>query len=275
MNGQRRLALPLQRSHPMSSQEAFLARVRRALHKESLPPAARPPLLWSDQDTAAATANLQTLVATQRPALVAQLQQELGAVGGVVAHVHSAAEAVGYVTRLAQEKDATLVVRWQSDLLDTLEVDAALHQQGVAVHATTLPAEALPGETASAVAMATRRQELRDVLARADLGLSGVDYVIAETGTLVLTAQAGQMRGVSLLPPVHVAVARTSQVIATLANYLLLVQPAGADLQPALSSCVSFVTGPSRTGDIELKLTVGVHGPGELHLVLLDEPTPE
>jgi L-lactate dehydrogenase complex protein LldG len=100
-----------------------------------------------------------------------------------------------------------------------------------------------------------------------------VDYVIAETGTLVLTAQAGQMRGVSLLPPVHVAVARTSQVIATLDDYLLLVQQEGADVQQALSSCVSFVTGPSRTGDIELKLTVGVHGPGDLHLVLLDEPT--
>jgi L-lactate dehydrogenase complex protein LldG len=111
------------------------------------------------------------------------------------------------------------------------------------------------------------------MLARAELGLSGVDYVIAETGTLVLTAQAGQMRGVSLLPPVHVAVARTSQVIATLADYLLLVQQEGADVQQALSSCVSFVTGPSRTGDIELKLTVGVHGPGDLHLVLLDEPT--
>lgn len=258
----------------MSSQEAFLARVRRALHKEPLPPAARPPLLWSDQDTTAAAA-VQTHLAARRPALVAQLQQELDAVGGVVARVHSAAEAVAYVARLAQEKDATLVVRWQSDLLDTLEVDAALQQQGVAVHTTTLPAEALPGETASAAAMASRRQELRDMLARADLGLSGVDYVIAETGTLVLMAQAGQMRGVSLLPPVHVAVARTSQVLATLADYLLLVQQAGADVQQALSSCVSFVTGPSRTGDIELKLTVGVHGPGELHLVLLDEPTPE
>jgi L-lactate dehydrogenase complex protein LldG len=79
------------------------------------------------------------------------------------------------------------------------------------------------------------------------------------------------MRGVSLLPPVHVAVARTSQVIATLADYLLLVQAAGIDPQQYLTSCVSFVTGPSRTGDIELKLTVGVHGPGELHLLILDD----
>ena len=127
------------------------------------------------------------------------------------------------------------------------------------------------GEGTSAAALATRRQELRDLLARADLGLSGVDYVIAETGTLVLMARAGQMRGVSLLPPVHVAVARTSQVIATLADYLLLAQAAAADPQQHLTSCVSFVTGPSRTGDIELKLTVGVHGPGELHLVVLDD----
>jgi len=272
MNGPWRRVLLQKRPGLMSSQEAFLARVRRALHKDAGPPASRPPLLWSDHDITEAAAHLQARLAAQRPALVAQVQQELGAVGGVVAHAHSAAEAVAYVARLAQEKDASLVVRWQSDLLDTLEVDAALQQQGVTVHATALPLGAASGETSSAAAMATRRQELRELLARADLGLSGVDYVIAETGTLVLTSLSGQMRGVSLLPPVHVAVARTSQVIATLADYLLLAQVAGSDLSQHLTSCVSFVTGPSRTGDIELKLTVGVHGPGELHLVLLDEP---
>jgi L-lactate dehydrogenase complex protein LldG len=200
------------------------------------------------------------------------VQQELEAAGGVVAHVHSASEAVAYITRLAQQKDAHLVVRWQSALLEELEVDEALDQQGILVHTTVLPPETVAGETISTAAMTTRRQELRALLAQAALGLSGVDYVIAETGTLVLMARAGQMRGVSLLPPVHVAVAQTSQVIATLADYLLLAQAAGADPQQYLTSCVSFVTGPSRTGDIELKLTVGVHGPGELHLVLLDEP---
>ncbi len=55
--------------------------------------------------------------------------------------------------------------------------------------------------------------------------------LIAETGTLVLTAQSGQMRSVSVFSPVHVAVARTSQVIATLADYLVLVQAVGSHLQ--------------------------------------------
>lgn len=256
----------------MSSQEAFLARVRRALHKDTVPPSSRPPLWWSDIDVVEAAAQLRTRLAARRPALIAQVQQELDAAGGVVVHVHSVPEAVAYITHLAQQKDAHLVARWQSDLLEALEVDAALQQQGITVHTTALPLGVVAGEATSTAAMTTQRQELRALLAHADLGLSGVDYVIAETGTLVLMARAGQMRGVSLLPPVHVAVARTSQVIATLADYLLLAQAAGVDLPQYLTSCVSFVTGPSRTGDIELKLTVGVHGPGELHLVLLDEP---
>ena len=255
----------------MSSQEAFLARVRRALHKDAVPPSSRPPLWWRDPDVGEAVAQLQTRLAAQRPALMAQVQQELEAAGGVVAHVHSAPEAVGYITHLAQQKDAHLVVRWQSDLLEALEVDAALYQQGITVHTTALPPGTVAGEATCTAAMTAWGQELRERLARADLGLSGVDYVIAETGTLVLMARAGQMRGVSLLPPVHVAVARTSQVIATLADYLLLAQAAGVDPQQYLTSCVSFVTGPSRTGDIELKLTVGVHGPGELHLLVLDD----
>lgn len=255
----------------MSSQEAFLARVRRALHKAPGSPSSRPPLWWSEPDVVEAAVQLQTRLAAQRPALLLQLQQELEAAGGVVTHVHSAPEAVAYITHLAQQKDAHLVVRWQSELLETLEVDEVLHQQGLTVHTTALPPGTVAGEAISTTAMTTRRQELRALLARADLGLSGVDYVIAETGTLVLMAHAGQMRGVSLLPPVHVAVAWTSQVIATLADYLLLAQTAEADLQHYMTSCVSFVTGPSRTGDIELKLTIGVHGPGELHLVVLDD----
>lgn len=254
----------------MSSQEAFLARVRRALHKESSSAVSRPPLLWHDHDTAAVAARRMSNV-RQRAELVARLQQELVAVGGSVTCVASVVEAQRYITRLAQEKGVELVVRWQSVLLEALEIDAALQQQGITIHTAAVPTNATSDEVTHAATLAARRQELRNLLARADLGLSGVDYIIAETGTLVLTALPGQMRGVSLLPPVHVAVARTEQVLATLADALLMVHASGTDLQRHLTSCLSFVTGPSRTGDIELQLTVGVHGPGELHLVLLDE----
>jgi L-lactate dehydrogenase complex protein LldG len=225
-------------------------------------------LLFEDGQLQAAVAALPERLTRQRQALVTQLRQELSAVGGVVTCVPSAAAATAYISRLAQERNASLVVRWQSELLQTLEVDATLRAQGVSVHVAEAPA----GTMATAATLAAKRQELRALLARADFGLSGVDYVIAETGTLALSARPGQMRGVSLVPPVHVAVARAEQIVATLADYLMLLQAADADVQRYLTSCVSFITGPSRTGDIELTLTVGVHGPGELHLVILDEP---
>jgi L-lactate dehydrogenase complex protein LldG len=206
----------------------------------------------------------------QTPALLTRLQEELQAVGGRVLRAQSVAEATQYITQLAIEKAATLVVRWPSALLDSLEIDAALRQRGIEVQTTALPPEESSWD--SEAVMAARRQELRALLARAEIGLSGVDYAIAATGTLVLSALPGQMRSVSLLPPVHVAVVRRAQIVATMADYLGLLSADNADLQQHLTSCVSFITGPSRTGDIELSLTIGVHGPGELHLVILDEP---
>ena len=137
----------------MSSQEAFLARVRRALHRDAVPTSSRPPLWWGDTDVAEAAARLRTRLAAQRPALLAQVRQELEAAGGVVAHAHSAPEAVAYITRLAQRKDAHLAVRWQSELLEALEVDEALHQQGITVHTTALPPGTVAGEATSALSL--------------------------------------------------------------------------------------------------------------------------
>ena len=247
----------------MGSQEAFLARVRRALQSEPehAPPAAPEPVLSETAET------LRTRLQGQRQQLVARLQEELSAVGGKVVRVQSVVEATQYVTQLALDLDASLIVRWQSDVLDTLEIDASLEQAGIDVHLA-----APPQADESESEIDAKRQEVRERLARAEIGLSGVDYAIAETGTLALSALPGQMRGVSLLPPVHVAVASSAQIVATLADCLALLQAEGPSLPERLSSCVSFITGPSRTGDIELSLTIGVHGPGELHLVILDGP---
>ena len=254
----------------MSSQEVFLARVRRALqagHASADHFAMAPQSAQECSETPAGWLSRQQ---EQAPALLARLQEELRAVGGTVLRAQSAAEATQYITQLAIAKAATLIVRWPSAVLDTLEIDAALRQRGIEVQTTSWPPDEAGRD--SEVAMAARRQELRALLARAEIGLSGVDYAIAATGTLVLSALPGQMRSVSLLPPVHVAVMRREQIIATMADYLGLLSADSPNLQQHLTSCVSFITGPSRTGDIELSLTVGVHGPGELHLVILDEP---
>lgn len=102
------------------------------------------------------------------------------------------------------------------------------------------------------------------VVAAADVGVTEADVLVAASGTLVLRAAACP-RSVSLLPAMHVAVVPRSRLVADLGRALALVAGAPPD------TCVTLITGPSRTADIEKKLVVGVHGPCTLHVVLVDD----
>jgi len=96
-----------------------------------------------------------------------------------------------------------------------------------------------------------------------DVGISTVQAAIAETGTLVLVSADERHRLVSLVPPVHIAIVDASRICETLGEALALLRN-GREL----SRAVTFITGPSRTADIELTLTVGVHGPQELYVIV-------
>lgn len=98
-----------------------------------------------------------------------------------------------------------------------------------------------------------------------DVGITNAQAAIAETGTLVLDSSCERNRLVSVVPPVHIAIVAASRIYATLADVLAMLQSA-----PELSPAITFITGPSRTADIELTLTIGVHGPKELY-VIIDE----
>ena len=100
---------------------------------------------------------------------------------------------------------------------------------------------------------------------RFDVGISTAQAAIAETGTLVLDSTRERHRLVSLVPPVHIAIIRASQIYRTLGEVLALIRET-KEVSPA----VTFITGPSRTADIELTLAIGVHGPQELY-VIIDE----
>ena len=107
----------------------------------------------------------------------------------------------------------------------------------------------------------------REELLAAEVGITCAQWGIAETGTLVLESARERHRLVSLLPPVHVALLPARALLGTLGEALAAVRSStGA---PA-SRTITFVTGPSRTADIELTLVVGVHGPRELHVLVHD-----
>jgi L-lactate dehydrogenase complex protein LldG len=102
-----------------------------------------------------------------------------------------------------------------------------------------------------------------------DIGITGAQWAIAETGTLVLESECERHRLASLVPPVHVAVVQADRIRRTMSEILELIK--NSDV--GLNRTVTFITGPSRTSDIELTLAIGVHGPGELHVIVIDEPS--
>jgi L-lactate dehydrogenase complex protein LldG len=100
--------------------------------------------------------------------------------------------------------------------------------------------------------------------AQAEVGLTGAELAMASTATLILTGDRPGDLTASLLPPVHVALVPRSGLVHSLAQALprLAAGP--------LPRAAVLVTGPSKTGDIELTMVRGVHGPGRVHAVLLD-----
>jgi L-lactate utilization protein LutC len=104
----------------------------------------------------------------------------------------------------------------------------------------------------------------RSDLFDSDVGITRAQGAIAETGTLILDSSAERNRLVSLVPPMHIAILDALRIYPTLSETLAALQ-SGAELSPA----ITFITGPSRTADIELTLAIGVHGPQELYVIVV------
>lgn len=101
--------------------------------------------------------------------------------------------------------------------------------------------------------------------AEVGLGITGADAGFAETGTIVVRSGNGRPRMASLVPPVHLAVLSAGQIVRSVSHWL-------ADPHATADATnVVFITGPSKTGDIESIITTGVHGPRNLHICLLAE----
>jgi L-lactate utilization protein LutC len=225
----------------MSARETFLANVRKAV---------------ADGNVAGQARSLPTgpRVAYQGagPNPVQHFADELRAAGGqchVVRDLHEAARTTVSLVDRAGAKRVLL----NGELTRCSGVRELLTSQGLQC--------AVDVELPSASA--------KDQLFAADVGVTGVDWLIAETGSLVVVARQDQPRSSSLLPPVHIALAERRQILPDLFD---LFDALGDAVSPpqSLPSCVTLITGPSKTGDIELRLVTGVHGPGELHVVLID-----
>ena len=189
-----------------------------------------------------------------------ELVQKLGEMaqmqGWNVSRASKPQEAAGYIRELAASSGAKLVVRSDQQVLDSISLDSSLVQDGVQV-------------TVMARASGLSPEEIRQQESGADIGVTGADYAIAETGSVAVLPRRGLSRLVSLLPPIHVAVVRPREVVESLEDLFVLRRLAYYQEGSDMSSSMYFITGPSRTADIEQTLVIGVHGPKQAHLLLL------
>jgi len=238
------------------------------------------------------------------PELLEQFAQRLAAVGGVVHFANDASEAREVIGQLCVNAGLELsagsrMVVTKSKSMATEEIGLNSYLEGLgievvetdlgermvqlthtrpshliapAIHLTKEDAARVFGTEASVEAIQHHaRESLREKFIQATVGISGANMAIAETGTIVLVTNEGNADLTTTLPPVHIALFGIDKIVATLddAVAVLRMLPRSGTGQ-IISSYVNWITGPSRSADIEQSLTIGVHGPRELHCVILD-----
>lgn len=182
--------------------------------------------------------------------LCERLAAEVNAVGGQAYVVADLAAAAQQLQTLLAEAGARSAVVWKHDLLSRLGLGRLLAAAGVTLH---------DHEGLQALSV----EEQRKRLLTCEVGITSCDVAIAETGTLMMCSRPGQERVASLLPPMHVAIVERKQIVPDLIDAMAMLDSKN------LPSNLTLITGPSKTGDIELQLTTGVHGPGKWRVIVI------
>ena len=238
--------------------EEFLSSVRSALGRERAAPESPYPLLEETLPELEAQAGEIHRRLTENLPLILDEFERMARLGGWNLHRAPGYEdAIEYTAKLVKSLGVDRLVRSDQPVFDALPLDSALGNLGITVTPVTR------GEDRSG-------ESLREEIVAAGIGVTGADYAVAETGSVVILPRKGLSRLVSLVPPVHLAVVRPQDLVETLTDLFLLRRLEYHRNGGEMGSYLNFITGPSRTADIESTLVVGVHGPREVHLILLE-----
>ncbi len=186
--------------------------------------------------------------------LLKRFEGELSQISGEVKIVKSSDEILTALTDFIREGKYQSAVLSNHPLLKEIKLSEQLTAR-------------LPECSISISAMYQDRTVLREQLAVTDVGITGADFLIADTGTIAMLSSPDEGRLVSLLPPTHVVVATAKQLVPTLSAVMSALEEKYGNSFP--NACLTFITGPSRTADIEKQLVLGVHGPKRLIVLVL------
>jgi L-lactate dehydrogenase complex protein LldG len=223
------------------SREEILHNVRKGLSGINRPSS----IIANDRDFAKEAREIRANLEETKINLTEQFTAEVENVNTTVINVKNSEQILQSLVRLCKEKGVRSFAIWETPHLKDMKLKERLKEEGLKV--------------------VTVKNKNR--LANVDIGITEVDYAIADTGTLALLTDKERPRGVSLLPPIHLAIVRPDNLVSNIRELFILLKNR-INCSRDIKSCMTFITGPSRTADIELNLTLGVHGPKELFVLI-------
>lgn len=245
-----------------ANQEEFIKRINLALGKSLEQSRSKADLFSSEMsaETAAILERIKSRTAEDKKKLLEILIEAAEPINLKVIPAKNIGSVTAAITELVRDKDPEWgnqknVAAWQHPLIEGLELPDALAEQGVPVFFSDV--NAAEGEN------------LRQHIIDSYIGITSADFCMADTATLVMRSRTGQARTVSLLPSIHIAVIELDQIIADLKELYALLKWDPQKRKEGVTSCMTFISGPSKTADIEATMVHGAHGPREVYIFVV------
>ena len=171
-------------------------------------------------------------------------------------------------SRCGNSDEAGKVVLWRHPLLEGLDLARRLSEAGAGVSVNMIDVNTAGYNEAAKEKL---REDFRQQVFSAGIGITSVDYCLAESATLVMNTVPGRPRLVSLVPPVHIAVISLRQILSDLQELYTMLADAAYRTGEGITNCMTFISGASTTRDIEAIPVPGAQGPRELHIAVIAE----
>jgi L-lactate dehydrogenase complex protein LldG len=259
----------------LENKAAFMSSIRKALGYPADGRRPAPPGLFHDRPSEKSIRLLER-IRTRGPAdrqtLMETLRQAAAPINLDVRLVTSARMAAAQIADTIAEFPTEWggprkVCAWDHPLIAAMGLSTVLAERGIPVVSESTALQAATG----GIPDATARASLRRGIIESFVGVTAADYCVADTATLVLRTHPGCPRSVSLVPSLHIAVITADQIVADLGELYALLRWDRPGEDADLTTCMSFISGPSKTADIEATLVHGAHGPRSVSLYVITE----
>jgi L-lactate dehydrogenase complex protein LldG len=254
-----------------SGQEAFIGNIRSALGKSSENLPAETDLCTSQltDETRVILDRIKNRSQTERQQLLDRFIEMAAPINLNVSVLEDEESVKAAIVELIRNKnpewsDQKSVVTWQHPLIERLNLFEALADQNVTVHIAKSDNIESEGITTAKVNARLRRHVIESYI-----GITSADFGMADTASLVMRTRPGQARSVSLVPSIHIGVIYLDQIIRDLKELYALLSFDPDVSQEGLTNCMTFISGPSKTADVEATMVHGAHGPREMYVYVI------